>query len=64
MRQAVAAIERLVEERRAGRAVAIEELDPLTWELLVIWEAREREHELLFRSDFADLIAALKQGRG
>jgi molybdenum-dependent DNA-binding transcriptional regulator ModE len=57
---ACAAVERLVIERKAGREVGSADLDPLEFELLCAWEAREREHELLFRSDFADFVAALK----
>ncbi|HEX8353675.1 MAG TPA: hypothetical protein VF611_12290 [Pyrinomonadaceae bacterium] len=63
-REACRAIERLVEERRAGRRIDMEELDPLTWELLVLWESREREHELLYRENLADLVEALKKPRG
>lgn len=37
-------------ERRAGRAVGPEGCDPLEWELLLIWEARQYEHEALARS--------------
>ena len=58
--EACAAVERLAVERRAGRVIDPAKLDPLEFELLCVWEAREREHELLFRSDFSNLVVALK----
>ena len=62
--EACADIERLTTERRAGRQIGLTDLDPLEFELMCVWESREREYELLFRSDFSDLIAALKAKAG
>lgn len=59
-REACAALERLAAEGRAGRVFGREELTPLEWELLLVYRAREQEHELLYRSDLADLVDALK----
>jgi hypothetical protein len=43
------AVERLVMERRAGRVVGPEGCDPLLWELLIVWEARQYGHEAFAR---------------
>lgn len=56
-------IERLITEQRAGLAVRPETLDPLTLELMLVWVKRERKHELLFRSDLAELVDALRRPR-
>ena len=45
--ESCAAVERLFLERRAGRVVGPEGCDPLAWELLLVWEARQYEHETL-----------------
>ncbi len=45
-REATAATERLVLEKRAGgRTLALSELSPLEWELLMLWEDRATDDE-------------------
>ena len=59
----VAEIEQLVNERRAGRAVGLVELDPLTWELLTLWAATEAEFERAHQARMRQLFEALaRQG--
>lgn len=57
-RAALSSVERLTLERRAGRAVEMSGCDALTWELLLVWEARERQHECLARRGIRELAAA------
>lgn len=46
-------------ERRAGRGFDLKDLDPLLWELLLVWEAREQEHERVHAANLSQIIAAL-----
>jgi hypothetical protein len=56
-RDAVRGVERLATEARLGRAPRPEDLDPLDWELLVLWQGREAEHEAAARQSLHELNA-------
>jgi hypothetical protein len=56
-RDGCAAVERLALETKAGRRVAADDTDPLTWELLLLWRRREAEHEAAARESLQTLNA-------
>lgn len=56
-RDACAAVERLALEAKAGRKVEMSDLDPLMWELFLLWLRREAEHEAAARASLHELNA-------
>jgi hypothetical protein len=50
-------------ERQAGRTLDLRELDPLLWELFLIWEGREREHERAHAATVTQIIASLAKAQ-
>ncbi len=55
----VARIESLARQRRAGRVLKLEELDALTWKLLVVWIAAEDAFNRAHQARLSALIKAL-----
>lgn len=56
-RDAARHVERLVTEVRLGRLPRPEDLTPEEWELLIIWQRREAEHEAAARQSLYELNA-------
>jgi hypothetical protein len=56
-RDALDEVERLMREQRAGRPLRLEDIDPLVWELTVMWREREESHERYSRAQLAELSA-------
>jgi hypothetical protein len=55
----VARVERLVRERRSGRALSFADLSALDWELILVWDARDEEHRRAHEMRVAMLCEAL-----
>lgn len=51
----MARVERLLAEQRAGLTPRPENLDPVEWELYLLWVGREAEHEAAARSSLHKL---------
>lgn len=56
-RDAVRRVERLAREAVAGLQPRPEDLEPVEWELLVVWQRREAEHEAAARQSIHELNA-------
>lgn len=56
-------VQRLVQERRAGRLISPSELDPLNWELLLVWDEAEAIQGRAHQARVEALFHALLQMR-
>ena len=60
----VDAVERLVSERRAGRALQWTELSPLAWELVILWDSVVESYERSHRERVSKLIETIVRMEG